>query len=44
MHNSYTDLHSGHCHDVSGLISAIGVTDSKSRQYVPEKEFFACGL
>ena len=33
-----------HCFDLSGLISAVGVTDIYLRQYIPEKEFFACGL
>ena len=28
-----------HCFDLSGIISAVGVTDVYSRQYTPEKEF-----
>ena len=32
------------CMDPLGLVSAVGVTDLYSRQYIPEKEFFACGL
>ena len=33
-----------HCFDLSGLISAVGVTDIYSRQYIPEINVFACGL
>ena len=32
-------LDSDHCFDLSGLISAVGVTDGCSRQYMPEKDF-----
>ena len=35
---------SKHCYDLSGLISAVGVTDIYSRQYVPEKEFLTPDL
>ena len=33
-----------HCFDLSGLISAVGVTDIYARQYMSAKEFFACGV
>ena len=39
----YRTANSKHCFDLSGLISAVGVTDVYSRQYPAEKEFFACG-
>ena len=32
---------SEHCFDLSGLISAVDVTDINSKQYIAEKEFFA---
>ena len=35
---------SEHCLYLSGLINAVGVTDIYSKQYMAEKEFFACGL
>ena len=33
-----------HCFDLSDFISAVDMTDIYSRQFTPEKEFFACGL
>ena len=38
----YRTADSEHRFDLSGLISAVGVTDIYSRQYTPENEFFAC--
>ena len=39
----YKNADSELCFDLSGLISAVGVTDIYSKHYRPE-EFFACGL
>ena len=40
----YRTADSEHSFDLPGLISAVSVIDIYSRQYIPEKEFFACGL
>ena len=40
---TYRTADSEHCSDLSGLISAVGVTGIYSRQYIAQK-FFACGL
>ena len=44
----YTKLRRELCFDLSGLISAVGVTDNSLLKAIPvyptpEKEFFACG-
>ena len=44
MIKSIRTADSEHCFDLSGLIKAVSVTDIYSRQYMPEKDFFACGL
>ena len=38
----YKTADSEHCFDLSGFISAVDVSDVYSRQYMSEKEFFAC--
>ena len=40
----YTKLQTVNTVSILDLISAVGVTDIYSRKYMPEKEFFACGL
>ena len=41
---AYRTADSEHCFDLSGLISAVNVTDIYSTPRIPEKEFFACAL
>ena len=39
----YAKADSEHCFDLTGFISAIGVTDISSKQNILDKDFFAGG-